>query len=1042
MATSFQMRADIPRNGNRAIGSNKTVHGIATQPGLNLVALAVAIGMAAAGPLKARGQESGACCRLDGSPCEITVEEDCSGPCDTYYGDGTTCNSVVCPAAQFLRPCCLPDGSCDVMLPCECFDQGGHLGDGAACESMTEECPPFGACCRGDLTCEITIEEDCQVPCDEYLGDGTSCPVACFATEARACCLPDGTCIVVTECYCDSLNGQFQRDATCENADCGACCLPDGFCVMTGEDECLAQCGEFVGVGFGCRRHQQCPVDPTVPCCLPDGTCVDLDACTCELQGGHVNPGARCSDMLVPCPPFGACCHSGGTCFLSVEEDCIGQCEVYLGDGSDCLDCVGQTPGPCCRPDGSCVVMNACVCDAQGGFPRTPGLSCATGVCPVPTELAGNALGTYPFFEYVRAFNENAPISAALDPIRFPSYVGNTCDIYVVAAKTLSQWHSDPTLVDMLGGPQTQTITGSTIQANTFTIALPGQLPSSAGTTELGVGYDVVFDFNQDGLFNGDDIIDGLSDEAGLYAVHDVTQDGPLAVTEIFHDTGIVFGIPAGFTNQVIYYPTNIASLGQLPLIVISHGNGHQYLWYDHLGYFLASYGYIVMSHNNNTGPGIHSASTTTLGHTDAIIEQQATIGGGVLDGHIDSSRIAWVGHSRGGEAITYAYDRMFDGTYMPAHYAIDDLKLLSSMLPTDIEKTVFSNPHDANYHLWTASGDLDVTGDPWNDTAQTFHLHDRATHYRHSTIVQGAGHAYFHNQDSVCCCWCTGPCLLDRPTTHLIQKGMFLPLVKHYVDGNIPAHDFFWRQWESFKPIGAPAPGFCPESGGPAVVVNNTYHNGSATGNFVIDDYQAQPDTGVASSGGTVTFDVTNLTEDRLDDTDIYYAWTVADPMNGMTHASSAGLVDDTRGIVFDWNGTSSFYQVSIVPAQSDFTQYKYLSFRACQGTRHPNTVAVLGDLTFDVVLIDSSAATSSINIGSYGGGIEEPYQRLGEGWGVGWHNEMETIRIRTSDFGRHNNLDLTHIVAVRFEFGSAHGSTEGRLGMDDIELTNDAMP
>ncbi|MCZ6699886.1 MAG: hypothetical protein O7D94_13215, partial [Planctomycetota bacterium] len=579
---------------------------------------------------------------------------------------------------------------------------------------------------------------------------------------------------------------------------------------------------------------------------------------------------------------------------------------------------------------------------------------------------------------------------------------------------------------------------GATIQANTFTIALPGQLNSNAGTG-LGVGYDVVFDFNQDGLLNGTDLIDGLSDESGLYAVHDVTLDGPLAVTEIFHDVGTVFGIPAGRTNEDIYYPTSIASLGQLPLIVISHGNGHQYIWYDHLGFFLASYGYIVMSHENNTGPGIETASTTTLGHTDAIIDQQATIGGGVLDGHIDSSRIVWIGHSRGGEGITRAYDRIFDGTYVPTHYGLGDLVLLSSMLPTDFLKTDFANPHDANYHLWTASGDLDVNGGPSCDLCQTFHLHDRATDFRHSTVVQGTGHAWFHDGGGFA--WFTGPCPIGEASVHLIQKGLFLPLVKHYVEGNIPSHDFFWRQWESFRPIGAPAPGFCPESGGPAVVVNNTYHNGASVGNVVIDDYQSEFSTGVASSGGSVTFDVTNLTEDRLDDNDSSFAWTPTDPMNGMTHASSQGS-DDTRGVVFDWNGTSNFYQVSIVPSQADFTQYKYLSFRACQGTRHPNTVAVLGDLTFEVVLVDSGGSASPINIGSYGGGIEETYQRTGFGVGVGWHNEMETIRIRTSDFGRHNALDLTDIVAVRFEFGSDHGATEGRLGLDDIELTSDSMP
>ena len=42
----------------------------------------------------------------------------------------------------------------------------------------------------------------------------------------------------------------------------------------------------------------------------------------------------------------------------------------------------------------------------------------------------------------------------------------------------------------------------------------------------------------------------------------------------------------------------------------MSHGNGHNYQWYDHIGRHLASYGYVVMSHENNTGPGSDAAST------------------------------------------------------------------------------------------------------------------------------------------------------------------------------------------------------------------------------------------------------------------------------------------------------------------------------------------------------------------------------------------------------------------------------------------------
>jgi hypothetical protein len=75
------------------------------------------------------------------------------------------------------------------------------------------------------------------------------------------------------------------------------------------------------------------------------------------------------------------------------------------------------------------------------------------------TQLAGNSLSQYPFFEYVKAFNVNATVKVAVDPSRFPSIVGQTCDIYIVQAKSPKQWAVDPSLTDVTpGGAQTETL--------------------------------------------------------------------------------------------------------------------------------------------------------------------------------------------------------------------------------------------------------------------------------------------------------------------------------------------------------------------------------------------------------------------------------------------------------------------------------------------------------------------------------------------------------------------------------------------------------
>lgn len=671
---------------------------------------------------------------------------------------------------------------------------------------------------------------------------------------------------------------------------------------------------------------------------------------------------------------------------------------------------------------------------------------------PTKTELAGNPLSEFPFFEYVKAFNVNTPINIAIDPTRFPSVVGKTCHIYIVNAKTASQWVGDPSLADVtVGGRQTQSFGGATIQANTFQVTGPSELSASAGTG-LGVGYDAVLDCDQNGTLGDGDFIDGQKGEAGLYVVHDTTAAGPLAVTESVYNldagTGSTFGIPGTHLGEDLYFPTNVAAMGRRPLVVVGHGNGHNFQWYDHIGNHLASYGYVVVSIANNTGPGPNSAADTTLGHTDAFIDQAeaGTIAGGALVGHIDTHKIVWIGHSRGAEAVAIAYDRLFDGSVTPTHFVRKDVRLVSSMLPTDFEGTDVANPHDANYHLWTAAGDDDVNGSAgagcddgagnFFELCQTFHLYERATGYRQSTVVQGTGHGWFHDNDAAGDAF-AGPCPIGPPddTTHLIQLGYLLPLVKHYVEGNVPALDFLTRQYERFRPIGVPA-------ANPCIVVTNEYRNGAALGNFVIDDYQTQSGTGVSSSGGSVTFDVENLTEGRLDDNNTDFASMASDPFNGATQAGATdGLTvrnDTSRGVVFDWTNQDRFYEWQVPAGNRNFSNFLSLSFRAAQGTQHPNTLAAPGDLNFTVTLRDGSGAASSIRIGAYGGGLEQPYARNG-----GWHNEMETIRIRTTDFVNNGSvLNLADVAAVRLNVGPNFGSSRGRIVVDDLMLTNDVTP
>jgi hypothetical protein len=119
----------------------------------------------------------------------------------------------------------------------------------------------------------------------------------------------------------------------------------------------------------------------------------------------------------------------GACCYGQVPQDCSvtdqATCEQQLsgtwhGPGTDCADSQGngvadvcEPPDEaCCLPTGSCTILNAAACLAQGGSPRGPGSKCsadsdkdgisdACDQCPgtVPGAMI-DAAGCPPFFRY------------------------------------------------------------------------------------------------------------------------------------------------------------------------------------------------------------------------------------------------------------------------------------------------------------------------------------------------------------------------------------------------------------------------------------------------------------------------------------------------------------------------------------------------------------------------------------------------------------------------------------------------------------------
>ena len=221
-----------------------------------------------------------------------------------------------------------------------------------------------------------------------------------------------------------------------------------------------------------------------------------------------------------------------------------------------------------------------------------------------------------------------------------------------------------------------------------------------------------------------------------------------------------------------------------------------------------------------------------------------------------------------------------------------------------------------------------------------------------------------------------------------------------------------------------------------PAAFVSTEYLGKAGSERFVIDDFESNHELTLSSSGGIVTSTVSNLFEGPLKDRDGDFVFAPDRQMNGMTRGGRS--FEDYYGVVFDWN-TPAFYELELVGDLRDLSRGGCLTFRAAQGTRHPETDTLNGPVTFTVSLIDGDGTTSSIDIANYGA-VTRPYPRSGEGIGAGWANEFTTFRIRLDDFTLANSgLDLTKVVAVRFDFGDGFGAPRGRLGFDDIQITRD---
>jgi len=215
---------------------------------------------------------------------------------------------------------------------------------------------PLGACCLTDLDLdsapELCENNFTEAACDSvgglYRGDGSVCAAFCEDGSA-ACCLADGTCVVLGAGNCAAVGGAFNAGLSCTAAACpqppvetGGCCMGDT-CTQISRTECLTTNGSYLGDEFDCVTDgdSECfGLDTQAACCLADGSCVVDDPAICAGAGGTpADLGTTCSAPICPQPApgiVGACCLAGADCQVIPVLGCNNFGGFFQGEGVLC----------------------------------------------------------------------------------------------------------------------------------------------------------------------------------------------------------------------------------------------------------------------------------------------------------------------------------------------------------------------------------------------------------------------------------------------------------------------------------------------------------------------------------------------------------------------------------------------------------------------------------------------------------------------------------------------------------------------------------
>jgi alpha-beta hydrolase superfamily lysophospholipase len=600
----------------------------------------------------------------------------------------------------------------------------------------------------------------------------------------------------------------------------------------------------------------------------------------------------------------------------------------------------------------------------------------------------------------VDAFPLGRTLRFALDPLDWPDVTGPV-DVYLVESRDRDAWLAQRDLVDVRGAPTSWSagvdFPSSTIDLATFTTPVlePWLL-------------DVVVDLDGDGELDAGEPIDGL-DGPGAMLLPDLSAAGPFAVAT--QDDTFPYN-----TARRVWWPTPLPD-EPLPLVVISHGVGHEYTWYDDLGEQLASHGAIVFAHRNQTTPGFQTAANSILDNIDAFFADLPTAHPQLV-GQVDASRMLLIGHSRGGEGVLRVTRMLDDGlASLPSPAAA--VVGVSAIAPTIGLGPEDSGPGDRAFQLVTGSADGDVSGGVLHptflgpNTANMWFRHLQVPTNHRSSYLHGAAHDHF-NSDGPDTGGSIDVPVDTRDNVQARSRALHTALLYETVLDTPAIAEVFARSPAELALTTSDFAGM------------RTVLSPDA---LLVEDFSSGPDTALSSLGAEVRWTVTDLFEGPLDDADLSLAWDPTDPMNGCTQSENDDPAIAKKGVVFGFD-SDAFWEVDL-PAPTDVSAFDTLLVDLAQGTQHPDTLLLAGSLVLELVLVDSAGTEAVASTTAYAD-VPTPYAREG-----GWINAFQTVRVPLVDFRVDQpGFDRSAVQTIRLAFGPSHGSERGRVLLQRIAL------